>query len=159
MPGNRWQPRTTGEKRARRRARERERRGARGYDGVSDEEVFRRDKWTCRMPACACPEGRTIDRALAGTGDQWAPSVDHVIPLSDGGPDNAGNKRTAHARCNWDANAAAQAEQAQASLNIRQPQPLAWTISDALAGREPRRGGRVFATPEDLRQAWGAEAE
>jgi 5-methylcytosine-specific restriction endonuclease McrA len=86
------------------RNRDRAQRGGRGYDGVADLQIFARDKWVCMMPVCLCPDGTLIDRALLGTGDPWAPSVDHIVPLSEGGLDNAANKRAAHIQCNSDAN-------------------------------------------------------
>src|ERR1700723_2328184 len=73
------------------------------YDGVTDAEIYRRDNWTCRMPRCLCPDGRAIDPGLASCPVSWAPSVDHVIPLVQGGRDDAANKRAAHQLCNADA--------------------------------------------------------
>lgn len=70
------------------------------WDGVPDTAIYTRDKWTCRMPVCLCPGGRAIDPRLRDTGQDWAPSIDHVQPLRDGGRDVAGNKRAAHNRCN-----------------------------------------------------------
>jgi 5-methylcytosine-specific restriction endonuclease McrA len=96
--------RTADEQRQSYRVRDRERRGARGYDGITDEQIYRRDKWVCLMEQCLCPDGPVIDPALAGTGDPWAPSIDHVIPIGSGGLDCARNKRAAHARCNNNAN-------------------------------------------------------
>ena len=127
-----WRVLDADELRQRSRVRDRAKRGGRGYDGVSDERIFARDKWVCLMPECVCPEGRAIDRELAGTGGEWAPSVDHIIPLSEGGADSARNKRAAHARCNNSANEAAQRELGDPG-SPREPVPLAWTIGDALA--------------------------
>jgi HNH endonuclease len=70
------------------------------YDGVSDMSVYTRDKWACRMPVCVCPGGRSIDPRLQGEDSDWAPSIDHVVPLSQGGPDTGDNKRPAHRLCN-----------------------------------------------------------
>jgi HNH endonuclease len=70
------------------------------YDGVTDEAVYTRDKWTCRMPVCKCPDGRAIDPRLQGEDADWAPSIDHVVPLRFGGPDTGDNKRAAHRYCN-----------------------------------------------------------
>jgi 5-methylcytosine-specific restriction endonuclease McrA len=52
------------------------------------------------MPECLHPDGRALYLALRGTDDPWAPTVDHVIPLSEGGSDDKGNYRAAHFRCN-----------------------------------------------------------
>lgn len=82
--------------RVRRRARKG---GGRTYDGVTDEAIWERDRWTCLMPRCLQPGGRAIDPAAAWP-DPWSPSIDHIQPLAQGGPDNAPNKRAAHLRCN-----------------------------------------------------------
>jgi 5-methylcytosine-specific restriction endonuclease McrA len=111
-----WRQRTPEEQRAHDRARERwNRRHARGWDGISDEQILRRDKYVCMMEEClhtdeAGNPDRSIDRELAGTGGPWAPSVDHAVPISEGGLDNARNKRAAHIRCNNEANRVAQLE-------------------------------------------------
>lgn len=70
-----------------------------GYDGVTDPEIFQRDGWECRMPVCLCPEGRVIDPGLHDP-DPWSVTVDHVLPGRLGGTDAAANKRAAHRRCN-----------------------------------------------------------
>ena len=31
---------------------------------------------------------------------RWSASIDHVIPVAEGGTDSADNKRAAHTRCN-----------------------------------------------------------
>jgi 5-methylcytosine-specific restriction endonuclease McrA len=62
--------------------------------------VYRRDGWQCQMPTCACPEGRSLDRALQGRDVPWAPSVDHIVPRSLGGDSNLRNLRAAHRWCN-----------------------------------------------------------
>lgn len=61
--------------------------------------VYERDKWQCKMLVCAA-DSRDIDPALAGYDDPWAPSIDHVIRLADGGRDVEGNMRAAHKFCN-----------------------------------------------------------
>lgn len=67
-------------------------------------QVYRRDRWQCRMPVCLhVIDGqldRGIDPALRGTDNPWAPSIDHVIPLFLGGADRPGNMRAAHRWCN-----------------------------------------------------------
>lgn len=62
--------------------------------------VFARSGCQCQMPECLHPDSRALDLALRGTGDPWAPTVDHVVPLSEGGSDDRGNYRAAHFRCN-----------------------------------------------------------
>lgn len=139
---------TEAEKRERSRARDREKRGGRGYDGIPDEQVYHRDKWVCMMPECLCPDGTAIDRALLGTGDPWAPSIDHVVPLRDGGLDNARNKRAAHIRCNNNANTRDQQDLTAAGCGSRQPYALTATVGDVL-------GSTALAALEELRRALG----
>jgi 5-methylcytosine-specific restriction endonuclease McrA len=147
----RWPALTEAEKRQRNRAKDRARRGGRGYDGVTDEQIYRRDKWVCLMPECVCPDGAAIDPDLLGAGGPWAPSIDHITPLRDGGLDNSRNKRAAHQRCNNNANQQGQQDLASAGAVSRQPIPLTWTIGDILAAGD-YRSGLVFATLEELRQ-------
>jgi hypothetical protein len=49
------------------------------------------------------PARRGLDRALLGAAGPWAPTVDHIIRVRDGGADNAANKRAAHFYCNHQA--------------------------------------------------------
>jgi 5-methylcytosine-specific restriction endonuclease McrA len=96
------------------------------YDGVTDTEIYRRDNWTCRMPRCLCPVdegGRAIDPELRGHAVSWAPSVDHVIPLAQGGRDDAANKRAAHQLCNADAAVALSRRLNQAQASSLRPPP------------------------------------
>lgn len=57
------------------------------------EEIFHRDDWTCHL--CGC---RT-DPA-AGPFDPTFPTVDHVVPLSQGGEHSKANAKTACFACN-----------------------------------------------------------
>ena len=56
--------------------------------------IFQRDKWRCKM----C--GRKTPRSLMGTNNPSAPSIDHIIPLSLGGPHTKRNLRCLCRRCN-----------------------------------------------------------
>ena len=62
--------------------------------------VYERDDWQCQMPECLCPDGRKIDRSLRGTDSLWAPSIDHIVRRRENGPNDLGNVRAAHRRCN-----------------------------------------------------------
>lgn len=140
----------------RNRVHDRTRRGGRGYDGVTDAEIYRRDKWVCLMPACLCPDGRAIDPGLAGIQEPWAPSIDHIVPLALGGLDNARNKRAAHAKCNHEDNSGRQRDPAwrkfqsdqdrrlMTDQDPRKPPLMTWTVADALAGRGDRQAGLVI---------------
>ena len=70
------------------------------YQSGVRARVYDRDGWQCRMPACLSPDGRTLNPKLLGSFDDWAPSVDHVIPKSLGGKFLPGNLRASHRRCN-----------------------------------------------------------
>lgn len=61
--------------------------------------VFEKSRWTCQMPVCLA-EDRSIDADLAGVDDPWAPTIDHVVRLADGGRDAPDNMRAAHKLCN-----------------------------------------------------------
>lgn len=71
----------------------RRQRHAETWDGVTDAEILERDRWRCG-----------ICRKVIGKKFRWphprSASVDHVIPLSQGGDDTAANKRAAHLACN-----------------------------------------------------------
>lgn len=77
--------------RAKRRARRA--RAARTWDGVTDEQILDRDGWRCGI--CT----RKINRRA-----RWphpdSRSIDHIVPLSQGGDDTATNKQAAHLGCN-----------------------------------------------------------
>lgn len=56
-------------------------------------EVFERDGWICGL----C--GESVDRSLSWPHPQSA-SLDHVLPLSRGGPHSKANSQLAHLSCN-----------------------------------------------------------
>jgi 5-methylcytosine-specific restriction endonuclease McrA len=57
------------------------------------QEIFERDGWRCQI--CM----RKVRRNAPGF-HPLSPSLDHVIPLVDGGPHTRANTRCAHLRCN-----------------------------------------------------------
>jgi 5-methylcytosine-specific restriction endonuclease McrA len=63
------------------------------YEYVSRRKVYDRDGWQCGI----CSE--LIDRTLAYP-DPRSASLDHVIPISLGGPHTAANCQAAHLSCN-----------------------------------------------------------
>jgi hypothetical protein len=79
--------------RKRRHDRIRRQRRAETWDGVTDAEILERDRWRCGI--CRKAIGKTF---------KWphpkSASIDHIIPISEGGEDTAGNKRAAHLGCN-----------------------------------------------------------
>ena len=56
-------------------------------------EIFERDNWLCGI--CGTP----VDAGLVWP-DPWSATLDHVVPLSKGGPHTRANTQLAHARCN-----------------------------------------------------------
>ena len=59
----------------------------------------------CEMPTCWCPQGREHDEPWGPPGTDedtraWHITVDHIVPLFEGGPNTAANKRPAHRLCN-----------------------------------------------------------
>ena len=64
------------------------------YEPVSPRVVFAKDGWTCHI----C--GEPTDPSLMGTNADLAPTLDHVIALSRGGPHTYDNVRCAHRICN-----------------------------------------------------------
>ena len=83
------------EKRMRYRAKGRRRRTQRlaTWDGITDRQIFDRDRWRCGI--CGQPISRTRRWP-----DPRAASIDHLVPLSQGGMDTAANKRASHLGCN-----------------------------------------------------------
>ena len=85
----------------------------RGWDGVTDEQIYQRDGWRCRLAECLCPDGRDIDQSLRGDpASSWAPGIHHIIRLADGGTNSASNKLAAHNKCSSMANREIQRAQA-----------------------------------------------
>lgn len=84
-----WARASRQEHKHRRRARER----AAYVAPVNRYAIYDRDDWTCWL--CHLP----IDRHADAQSDM-APSLDHMIPLANGGTHEPGNTRTAHRGCN-----------------------------------------------------------
>jgi hypothetical protein len=64
------------------------------YEQVDPFVVFDRDGWRCHL----C--GTKTDKALRGTHEPLAPELDHIIPLSKGGPHTYSNTACSCRRCN-----------------------------------------------------------
>lgn len=80
------------QRRARYHEREARKRGN-GYEHFTRAEIAERDRWTCGL----CDE--LIDRDL-NYPNPMSLSLDHVLPLSLGGPHTRANTQAAHLRCN-----------------------------------------------------------
>ena len=64
-----------------------------GLSGVERIRIYEADVWCCQI--CSEP----VDRHANHLSD-WYPSLDHIIPRSNGGSDDISNLRTAHRWCN-----------------------------------------------------------
>lgn len=62
-------------------------------DDIDRLVVFERDEWTCGI--CHDP----IDKLLRHP-DPWAATIDHIIPLCQGGEHVWTNVQASHATCN-----------------------------------------------------------
>ena len=71
-------------------------RHAETWDGIEDRQIYERDGWICQIPGCTLGP---IPADLPYPGP-LSPSIDHILPVSLGGPDIALNKRAAHLDCN-----------------------------------------------------------
>ena len=61
---------------------------------VNPKSIFERDRWICQLcRAKTKPSAR-------GTGDDLAPELDHIVPLSQGGAHVSSNLQCACRRCN-----------------------------------------------------------
>ena len=67
---------------------------ANGVENVSPVAIFERDGWRCWL----C--GEAVDRQANPQTDDLAATLDHVHPLSKGGPHTSDNLRCAHRMCN-----------------------------------------------------------
>lgn len=74
--------------------RKRARRYGCAYQPVNRLRVFERDQWQCAACHCSTP------RRLMGTFDVAAPELDHVVPLSNGGPHSYENCQLLCRACN-----------------------------------------------------------
>lgn len=64
------------------------------------DEVFERDDWVCHLCGEPVPENLRTSGFRSGIYEPLAPVVDHVVPLSKGGPHTMDNCRLAHWTCN-----------------------------------------------------------
>jgi len=63
------------------------------WDGITDQQILDRDGWRCHICRKKINPRWTYP-------DKRSKSVDHVVPISQGGDDTAANKRAAHLGCN-----------------------------------------------------------
>jgi hypothetical protein len=79
---------------ARRRA---AKRGATESERYIATEIYQRDGYRCHLCKRKVRRNVVVPHDLAAT-------IDHLIPISDGGTDTRRNVATAHFRCNWERN-------------------------------------------------------
>lgn len=65
------------------------------YEAIERQRVFDRDGWRCGL----CKD--LVDPALSHP-DPLSVSLDHVVPMSRGGPHLYSNVQCAHLKCNVD---------------------------------------------------------
>jgi hypothetical protein len=56
--------------------------------------IGQRDKWRCSI----C--GRKVKSQIYNNQDRWSPTIDHVVPVAEGGTDDLANLKLAHMICN-----------------------------------------------------------
>lgn len=66
---------------------------ANGFEDIDPTAVFERDGWACGI--CGGPVKRGCHFQ-----DPLAPTIDHIIPVSKGGPHTMANVQCAHRECN-----------------------------------------------------------
>jgi 5-methylcytosine-specific restriction endonuclease McrA len=64
------------------------------YEPIKPEEIFERDHWRCKACRVETP------KELQGTLEDNAPTLDHIIPVSLGGPHTRRNLRCLCRKCN-----------------------------------------------------------
>lgn len=57
-------------------------------------EIFERDRWICQLCRKRVPKKAKVP-------DPKAPTLDHIVPLAEGGPHTRANVQLSHFECNW----------------------------------------------------------
>lgn len=117
------------------RSRERHLRHAQTWDGITDEEIWERDGWRCRVPECLY-RSRKINPQYKYP-DPRSRGIDHIVPLSHGGDDTSVNKRAAHHGCNMARGNRMGDEQLPLIGSLREP-PLATGLAGVAAAQTIR---------------------
>lgn len=78
----------------RRRAKKR----ANGWERYTEAQVLEMHGAVCHI--CGDPIDLTLDRKIGNEGWEMSLHIDHVIPISKGGPDKLSNVKPSHGKCN-----------------------------------------------------------
>jgi 5-methylcytosine-specific restriction endonuclease McrA len=70
------------------------------YEYYTRKHIFDRDGYDCYL--CSTPVDLNAPHIQGQLGWELYPHIEHVIPISKGGPDIKNNVRIAHAKCNID---------------------------------------------------------
>jgi 5-methylcytosine-specific restriction endonuclease McrA len=67
-----------------------------GWNGSADyttSEILERDHWCCQLCGKKIPRNKRTPHPLS-------PEIDHILPISQGGLDEAANVQASHRKCN-----------------------------------------------------------
>lgn len=89
-----WHARIFAKRQSKRKTRARKWKSEYIFERFADWEIFERDGWRCMI--CGLPVRRDVDPSTHNQG----PTIDHIIPLSQGGSHIRRNVQCAHRICN-----------------------------------------------------------
>jgi 5-methylcytosine-specific restriction endonuclease McrA len=78
--------------------RKRARKRANGWERYTEAQVLELHGAVCHI--CGDPIDLSLNRKIGTEGWEMALHIDHVIPISKGGPDTLANVKPSHGRCN-----------------------------------------------------------
>ena len=71
---------------------------ANGWEKYTEAQVLELHGAVCHI--CGDPIDLTLDRKIGNEGWEMSLHIDHVIPISKGGPDKLSNVKPSHGKCN-----------------------------------------------------------
>lgn len=71
---------------------------ANGWEKYTEAQVLELHGAVCHI--CGDPIDLTLDRRIGNDGWEMSLHIDHVIPISKGGPDKLSNVKPSHGKCN-----------------------------------------------------------
>lgn len=78
--------------------RKRAKKRANGWEKYTEAQVLEMHGAVCHI--CGDPIDLTLDRRIGTEGWEMSLHIDHVIPISKGGPDKLSNVKPSHGKCN-----------------------------------------------------------